>query len=247
MAHGLYNIAALEPLIDKGFIILTPNLRLSRRIKSQWDRAQLAAGLTVWEAVAALPLEEWLMRQWQEAVRCEMLPALVPLSMTQELAIWQQVIAHHSYQAGGFSLIRDASAAELASQARDTLLRWELDMVTPVIRQQFQLEPDCDTFLAWLGLFEARLAAAGLCTRAQCLVALSKVGATLGQTQVVLVECEDLPPVIQRCLSVLTSAVERQTVGETRLQAQVHAFPDRRAELQGVASWAAQLHRDKPD
>ncbi|MGL4566780.1 MAG: hypothetical protein ACRCVD_15910, partial [Halioglobus sp.] len=68
MTRSLYDIGPLEPLIKGGFVLLTPNQRLARRIKSEWDARCVAAGATVWEPLPGLPLESWLERQWQQAV-----------------------------------------------------------------------------------------------------------------------------------------------------------------------------------
>ena len=56
-----------------------------------------------------------------------------------------------------YHLLRPGAAAEIASHARDTLLRWQVDMTDRGLRQSFQLDQDCGTFLQWLALFERRL------------------------------------------------------------------------------------------
>ena len=55
---------------------------------------------------------------------------------------------HHSH------LLRPAAAAELASQARETLLRWQVDTAQANTRQLFGMDTECAAFLRWLDLFE---------------------------------------------------------------------------------------------
>ena len=59
MAHRLYDITALQPLINDDFVLLTPNSRLARRIKSEWKSHRVAAGDKVWESPRVQPLEQW--------------------------------------------------------------------------------------------------------------------------------------------------------------------------------------------
>jgi ATP-dependent helicase/nuclease subunit B len=64
LADSFYDIAPLEPLIEQGYTLLTPNFRLARRIKSQWDARCLTGGARVWEPLAVKPLVCWLLEQW---------------------------------------------------------------------------------------------------------------------------------------------------------------------------------------
>ena len=68
MPRTLYDITPLVPLVDAGFVLLTPNLRLARRIKSEWDTRMAASGAAVWEPIPVLPLESWVQKQWQQGV-----------------------------------------------------------------------------------------------------------------------------------------------------------------------------------
>ena len=123
MPHKLYDISPLEPLLERGFVVLTPNFRLARRIAAEWDSRCLASGLSVWESLPVQPLESWLMQQWEQAVSLGRAPAVAPLNGAQTLELWQQVIAEEERQSDDYHLLRPAAAAELASQARDSLLR----------------------------------------------------------------------------------------------------------------------------
>ena len=131
------------------------------------------------------------MARWREAVRLDLLPPLVPLDTSQELLLWREVIEEHSQRSGDYNLLRSASAAELASEAAATLDLWQVPL-TASLRQQFRLERDCDTFLAWLDAFEKRLSAGQFATTGRCLQALFTAADKLAPTPLVLVACADL-------------------------------------------------------
>ena len=116
MAQGLYDITPLEPFIDEGRTLLTPNSRLARRIKAEWDIKRRAAGEQVWESFAVEPLESWLLGQWQLAVNLELLPPLMPLGTNQTLELWRQVICEEESKSADYHLLRPGAAAEIADQ-----------------------------------------------------------------------------------------------------------------------------------
>lgn len=246
MPHKLYDISPLEPLLERGFVVLTPNFRLARRIAAEWDSRCLASGLSVWESLPVQPLESWLMQQWEQAVSLGRAPAVAPLNGAQTLELWQQVIAEEERQSGDYHLLRPAAAAELASQARDSLLRWEVDVSAEPVRQAFNLDTDCATFLRWLALFEQRLAAAQQCTPADCIRHLCTTSIAEVPPRVVLVDFDDVAPLLRRALShICEEVVEVQPEGRNG-ERLVHAFRNKREELQAVARWAAAIAREAP-
>lgn len=246
MAHRLYDITSLQPLIDDGFVLLTPNARLARRIKAEWNAHRVAAGDKVWESPRVQPLESWLQLQWERAIGLNLLPPLTPLGPAQIAELWRQVIDEYVSRSSDFHLLSVAAAVDLASRARDTLLRWQVDMGQRSARQIFELDRDCGTFLRWMARFEQRLVQIAACTPTDCLAQLLTIAGSLPTDRVALVEVEDLPPLINSVLTTLGTEVRKVSPG-TRQAARVeHVFGDKRAELQSVAAWAAQRHRLDP-
>ena len=246
MALSLYDITSLEELIAAGFTLLTPNFRLARRIKAEWDARRVAAGDRVWEPLSVKPLETWLLEQWEHAVSANLVPPVAPLTPAQALEIWRQVINEQQRESSDFHLLRPSAAANLAAQARDTLLRWQVDMRARDIRPLFELDGDCRAFLRWLERFEERLRKDGQCTPVDCLAQLPKLVGHLPASRVALVEFDLIPPLLRTALESLcleVRDVSPNTSGDNRL---VHSFNDKRAELQTVANWAADLHRTHP-
>jgi len=187
-----------------------------------------------------------LLEQWRRAQRLGLAPGRTLLSRQQELLVWRQVIARHADSGAGPTLLRAAGAAEQASDARDLLLRYRLDPGDPRLRQLFDMEADCATFLAWLAMFEQRLGAAGLCTPADALAALGGIADPPGSPPVALLECEDLSPLVQSCLQVICKDLRHVTPRGPDAGCSVHPYSDRRAELRGIAAWASRVQRQTP-
>jgi probable DNA repair protein len=242
----LFDITPLEPLVEAGFVLLTPNFRLARRIKAEWDTRRLANGELVWLPLKVQPLESWLLAQWERAVSLHLVPALTPLNPAQVKELWQQVIAQEERQSDDYHLLRPSAAAELAGQARDSLLRWEVDMTAEGIRQSFNFDADCGTFVRWLTLFEQRLSAAGQCTPVDCIRHTLAAASQLPTCRAALVEFDDIPPLFRSALNALCDEVPEIAPAGTSGRRLAHAFSDKRAELQAVASWSSRINRRDP-
>jgi len=243
---SLFDITSVEPLVERGCVFLTPNFRLSRRLREEWNARQAQAGERSWETLQVYPLEQWLLAQWRQAQRLGLVPSRALLGRQQELLVWRQVIAQFADSGQGPALLRPAGAAEQASEARDLLLRYHIDPDLPRLRQLFGMETDCATFLAWRAGFEQRLATAGLCTTADALTALGTVAAAMESPPLALLECEDLSPLVQACLDAFCKDLQHLRSGRPDARCSVHACSDRRAELREVAAWAAQVQRQSP-
>lgn len=249
MAHRLYDISDLQPFIQRGCLLLTPNARLARRVKMEWDRSHSEAGAKVWEPLPVYPMERWLLQQWHAAVRGGELPPVLPLSKVQELQLWQQIILEQADDDAG--LINPAGAAELASEARELLLRWEISLDAQgagrALRSLFALEGDCQRFLCWQDDFERKLQQRGLCTTADCLRTLCHATTRAAKPDLVLLEVGELAPLLETCLQSQGSSVERFETGRADGDVCVHPFTDGRAEIKGVAAWAAAQQQKSPD
>ena len=246
MSGSLFDSAALEPLIASGYTLLTPNFRLARHIRTQWDSRCVAGGRRVWPTLAVEPLEHWLLGQWQRAVGLGLLPPRLPLNRAQSVALWQQVIAQQEQASGDYHLLRPAAAAQQAAQARDLLLRYQVDSARTSVQQLFRLDLDCHTWWRWLNGFEQRLAAAGQCTQMDCVRQLCDSAAALPRSPVALVECEDIPPLFTAALDALGEDVRSVRAQGGPAQRLAYRFADQRSELQAVARWAAAHSRSNP-
>ena len=241
-----YAVEHLARLAADGYVLLTPNARLARQIRSAWNARQMAAGRRGWETLPVYPLEAWLLERWREAVVAGYCPARVVLGPTAIQALWQRVIARAQDGPGGYSLLHPSAAAGLAAGTRDRLLRWRVDCARPGIRHDFLADEDCASFIQWQDQFAAALARADLATPVDCLVDLAGSAQSLPRYRAALLEFEDIPPLLQACLDGLCERLEQPSQAPLQARCRVVAFPDNRAELAAVAAWARSTHAQRP-
>ncbi len=241
-----YELGALAPLLEQGQLLLTPNQRLARTVKTAWDARQVALGLRVWRPATVRALDGWLQQCWEEAVASGRCPPRVRLNPLQERELWAQVIAEDGNEHGGYNLLQPGGAAELAATARDSLLQAGIDTRAAAVEQLFRLDADCGTFLRWLRAFDTVLASRGLATRADCLRELLAVEAPAIVDSVALLDCNDLTQLQQACLESLAGTVVHVSALGEEAPFLASSWPDRAAELAAVARWAAQTHAQDP-
>src|SRR3990172_577831 len=85
--------ARLAQGLEAGVTVVTPNRRLALALKREFDDAQAARGLAVWESADVLPLTAFVERAYEDALYSEHAGAL-PLLLTpvQEQALWENII-----------------------------------------------------------------------------------------------------------------------------------------------------------
>ncbi len=242
-----YDMSRLEPLLSDGQVILTPNFRLARRIKAEWDALQQGQGLVVWKPVAVYPLESYLQQKWREAVQRQELPHKRLLDTLQVKELWTQVIEADCAEQGEFSLLQSGAAAELAQQARDMLLRADVDTSAVAVLSEFSLDSDCASFHRWRLGFEARLEALEAATLSDLVRELCSNALERSNERVVLLDFDDIPPLYLKCLQSITASQEEVSGGRGDARLQVVSYGDRQAEIDALASWAASSHAQNPD
>ena len=244
--HSFYDITPLTPLIEAGFTLLTPNFRLARRIRSEWDAVCAAGGARAWEPLPVEPLEAWLLVRWRQAVAGRFLPprALIAAGPTQE--IWQQVIEEEQQHTGRYHLLQPSGAAALAGEARELALRWRVDLGARATRQEFELAEDCACWLRWCDRFHRRLEEGGRATATDAIAMLPGCAGQLPPARVALLEFDDVPPLFMTCLEALCEQIEFVAPQGAPASCAVAAFDERRAELAAAARWAHRVSRDDP-
>src|SRR5882762_7357880 len=101
--------------------VVTPNLRISRVLASEFDSFQVAKGLTVWEAPDILPFGAFVERLWEDALYSELgdkLPLL--LTPAQEQQLWEQILE-------GSDLLILPQAAAQCREAWRLLHQWRVE------------------------------------------------------------------------------------------------------------------------
>jgi probable DNA repair protein len=152
--------AELTARVAAGATIVTPNRRLARALKRDFDLAQRAAGRTVWPAADILPWSAWLERTWEAFSRYEV--ASPVLTQAQEVALWERIVAE-STDADG--LLDTVAVSRMARDAWAVQCAWRL---TPGLQAQAgALHADGRAYLDWLREFRQQSAARGWLTTAE--------------------------------------------------------------------------------
>lgn len=131
-----------------GVTVVTPNLRLAQALARDFDRFQLARGLSIWDAPDILSFGAFVARAYDDALysdRADALPVL--LSPAQEQAVWEGVIAGSE---GGASLLAPAQAAAAAREAWKTAHEWRLMAALMGAR----MNEDGEAFAGWASRYE---------------------------------------------------------------------------------------------
>ena len=236
----------LSNTLDRNTTLITVNRRLSRVLRGEFDRAQLAAGARVWESPDILPYASWLKRSWNDCVAGadRVLPAL--LSAEQDLSLWEQVISHRPLADTQPPLLQSAEAARNAQAAWALLRGWRL-------RHDDDLgfaSDEVRAFRGWARSYES------LCRRGNW-VDLASVGDLLSDgleavhaagTRRVLLAGFDAPTPQQRSLF---AALGELGIRVENWQPRTHAaqvfrfdFASRDDELEAAARWARQRAED---
>ena len=249
---NLIDITPISPSLLAGKTIITPTLRLARRVTSAWVEQTQALAVP---SPAVFALEGWLETRWQDAVDTGQLPAAKLMSRLEERLLWEQVIERDLAKTDSFSLLQPAKAAQQAMRSRQLLMDYCCDYNAGGITTLFRDDPDCAAFLRWLIAFDQRLMADSLTTSGDAQRAL--LSFTLNKSEeVVLFHCLDVPPLAARVLAQLASSVEHISLGASDEPARNgllarlalsdappltgQTFADRRAELEAAAAWATQ-------
>ena len=244
--HTYFDLSRLRPSLEAGHLVITPNQRLARRIKAEWDRQQVEQGKNVWRPVAVKALDHWLQQCWQTALIKGQVKSRIPLSALQEKELWTKVINADRQEHGEYSLLQTSAAADLAKQARSNLLRARLDMQASDVTSEFMLDQDCSTFWRWLERFEGQLKRSHYASTEDRWLELLKCKVN-DAGPVVLVDFDDLPPLHRDCVEHLASTVKELASAIGNAQISARSYADRQEELAAVARWAAQEYRQNPN
>ncbi|HLE65991.1 MAG TPA: PD-(D/E)XK nuclease family protein [Burkholderiales bacterium] len=122
-----------------GFTVVTPNRRLARVLRSDFDAFQIAKGLAVWEDADVLPLGAFVERLYEDALYSEIaadLPRL--LAGAQEREIWESILE-------GSGLLSVSQAAAQALDAWRLAHAWRIEGALG----KFAGNEDHEAFAGW--------------------------------------------------------------------------------------------------
>jgi probable DNA repair protein len=164
--------ATLSELLDaleQGRMLLLPNARAAREMRSAFDARQRARGTPAWEPPRALSWSQWTNSLWNELI-VSGVEARLLLNAAQEHSLWRQIIAD---DAANRSIGSVDSLAELARSA------WELaaDYDATKRLRDFAMSHDSRIFAGWAETFSKQ------CAEREYLSAALLNGALLSQVQ----------------------------------------------------------------
>lgn len=232
--------AVLQALVA-GATVVTPNRRLARAVKREFDEARVTGGARVWTSADVLPWRAWLDRTFADLNRHE--AAVRVLSAAQEMALWQQAIADST---AAHALLDTAATARVARDAWAQQQGWRLDLAG----WRSGLHEDGKAYLSWASRFQTRCAAGGWLSAAALpdAIAARLVGGRVPES-LVMFGFDELTPQQHALLDALRSAGTRVE------EAQPHAagaklsrrtYPSAADELLAVARSVRDLLRADP-
>jgi probable DNA repair protein len=241
-------LAELLDQLESGKLLLLPNSRAARELRSAYDAHQRARGHTAWEPAAALSWQQWAGGLWSELVVVGSESRLL-LNSAQEHSLWRDIICD---DASHRTLGSPDTLAELAHSA------WTLAAAysaTGNLRGA-GFQHDSRIFSQWTVEFSKRCAATGCLSSALLEDALRRhvaSGALPAPETLTLAGFGNLSPAQESLLSTLQergTAIERHELAAApiaeRLRGSVIAA-NPREELQLATHWVRgylEEHRD---
>lgn len=210
--------------------VVTPNTRLAQELARDFDRAQAAKGLSVWETADILPFSAFCQRAYEDALYSESVAGLPRLlTLAQERELWESVLS-------GSELLVLSQAARQCADAWRLAHAWRIDAVLG----KFAGNEDAQAFAGWAREYARRCASGNFIDGARLPDLAEKM---LEQRPKLLVAYafDLLPPQTSELLATLEKdGVElRVCRAATRASKQTRtSFPSARHELEAVASWA---------
>ena len=242
MLNPLFDITRLREALASEALVLTPNLRLARKIRDAWDSDCLARGEAAWLSPAILALDSWLEECWQQLVDGAWAPALqtIPARPTQQQWLWEQVLADDdraSANPGGY--------AELAQRGWRLVREWQL----PVADLSQGLHGGARALVRWGLAWEALMASHGLASAADQAALVARAfteGALPRRPRIVLAGFQSIAPLHDAVLRAAGIRVDALPPPATGSAARVVTSRDPDREIASAARWALDRARRDP-
>jgi ATP-dependent helicase/nuclease subunit B len=227
-------------ILQQGYSLLTPTMRLGRYLRNQYAAAQIASGKSVWESPDILPWHAWLYRFWDDySARAD--SELLRLNAGQQQSIWLQLLQGPDYVD---QLLQPLTVAKRAIQAWELSHQWQIPLFP---EDDIYISQDVRAFQSWAHAYQQR------CQAENWIDDASLVDLLIGQLsmqpphsiqKIALIGFEDIHPQQQALLSALSNAgsevkllaLENQNQRTTGV-----GFIDVRDEINAAANWVRQL------
>ncbi|MFA5549520.1 MAG: PD-(D/E)XK nuclease family protein [Porticoccaceae bacterium] len=241
MLNPLFDIGRARDAIAAGALVLTPNLRLARKIRDAWDGECLGRGESTWLAPSIFALDSWLDDCWQQLVDGAWPPALAaaPARPAQQQWLWEQVLAEDD-SAGA----NPRGFAELAQRGWRLAREWQL----PLADLAREPHEGARALVRWGLAWEGRLARHGLASGAEQLALVRRgfaEGALPRLPRILLAGFQSLAPLHEDILKVAAHRLEELAPPAPSRAPRAVACQDPEREIASAARWAmARARRD---
>lgn len=218
--------------------VLTPNRRLAQALAREFDDAQAAKGLAVWETADILPFGAFIARLYEDALYSE-LAARLPLALTEAQAdeLWEAAIRASGW---GATLLAVPQAARECARAWELAHAWRIAGALA----SFPGNDDARAFAEWAQDYARRCAGGGhvdAARLADVVAPLLAEGALRKPRLLVAYGFDLFTPQERDFLGACAAhgvALAACAPQAREAQAARHAFPGARDELEAAAQWA---------
>jgi len=227
--------------LEAGGLLLTRDLRQARILRRLHDRAQVAAGRKVWPSAQVLPLDAWLLQQWQKASADRpSLPAVMPESALHWL--WREA----AQDAPGL-----LDPGDLGERARASWLRLRAYGGELATLSRWPLTRDQQAFLGWAEAVELKLRSRAACDAADLARLLVAAEALPSAGPPILVSgFRRLTPAVDSLLVALAAKgrkVERVAQQADAGLVRRHSARDPESERTAMLAWLRERLVQSPD
>jgi ATP-dependent helicase/nuclease subunit B len=232
-------------LIQQGYSILTPTMRMSRYLKNIYAAEQINMGNIVWESADILPWHTWLRRYWDESTAyTDNIPYC--LNRGQQQSIWLRLVQNSEFSD---QLLQPQSVALRALQAWELSHQWQITLFP----EDIYINHDVRAFQSWAHAYQT------LCQRenwidnarlADDLIARMSKNVFLSLPKIALVGHDDILPqqlALHNAIRAKGGEVVILTLQNKSEEVSARGFIDTRDEINAAANWAAQLLKSDRD
>lgn len=238
MVPKKYLNAAL-PVLERGYPVLTPNLRLARALRVDASH-HLHRGQNVVVAPSVYALGAWIEMHWRGQVEAGVFAPARVLTAAEAEEIWLEIIEADLADHRDFTLLQPRVAAKSAQYCRDALVQHRAPLTKLLPR--FQQDADCARFSVWLARFETRLEEAGWLTIADVEARVAEAGQPVVE-QVLALDSETIAPVSRAAVARLAKTVHWLGEEESVCAPTGIRYETARDEQRAAARWAADRYR----
>ncbi len=246
--NPLFDIAALQQNIAAGHLILTPNHRLARAIRSAWgEYCTTQQGQQRWPQPHIYAFESWLDECWQQLLDQCYEPALTGAVLSDQGAtlLWRTAIENDQDAPADLD---PSNFVRIAQQTWRDLQRWSIEPHQLAAHHH----PGTQYFLRWLKHFQQALARRRLLTREDSygiIIDGFADGALQQYARIITVGFQTTPPLFARVIDAAAGDVEHlQQMSSHNSAGTAYALglQDENAEISAAAHWAKEQYRLNP-